>query len=145
MILYLDTSALIKRYVAEAGSAEVTALVEQASHAGSVVLARVEMAAAFSKAARMEWVDAVEAEHAWEDFLSHWSSFTRITISPALIERASKLAWDQRLRGYEAAHLAAALLWQEVIDTPLTLATFDRELWQAARKSGLDAWPERLG
>ncbi len=27
---------------------------------------------------------------------------------------------------------------------PVTLATFDRELWLAARDVGLEAWPEGL-
>ncbi|NTU43876.1 MAG: type II toxin-antitoxin system VapC family toxin [Nitrospirales bacterium] len=29
-----------------------------------------------------------------------------------------------------------------MIGDPVTLATFDRQLWEAAAKSGLIAWPE---
>lgn len=72
MILYLDTSALIKRYVVEAGSNEVTDLVEQAETVGSKLLTRIEMAAAFSKSVRMNWVEKGEAETAWQDSLVHW-------------------------------------------------------------------------
>ena len=52
MILYLDTSALVKRYVREAGTDEVIAFVESAESVGSVSLTRVEMAAAFAKTVR---------------------------------------------------------------------------------------------
>jgi predicted nucleic acid-binding protein len=142
MILYLDTSALVKRYVVETGSSEVLALIEQADSVGSVVLARIEIAATLAKAARLNWVERKDAESAWDDFLEHWLSFTRLSITPATLERASRLAWEHGLRGYDALHLAAALNWQETLETSITLATFDRELWLAAQKAGMAAWPE---
>ena len=144
MILYLHTSALIKRYVAEAGSNEVSAFIEQAETVGSVLLTRVEMAAALSKAVRMNWVESREADSAWHDFLAHWQSFTRLSMTPSLAERAARLAWEYGLRGYDAAHLAAALLWQETLEMPVTLATYDRELWLAGQKAGLTVWPTGL-
>jgi len=144
VILYLDTSALIKRYVLEAGSKEVIALIEQADTVGSILLTRVEMASALGKAVRLKWVEPKEAENAWKDFLSHWQSFARLFVTPALIERASRLAWESGLRGYDATHFAAALIWQETLETPVTLATYDRELWLAANKAEMAVWPEGL-
>lgn len=144
MILYLDTSALVKRYVIEAHSNDVNQLIEQADMVGSSVLARVEMAATLAKAARQNWVDPKEAENAWQDFLSHWQSYTRLSVTPATLERASRLAWENGLRGYDAMHLAAAVLWQEMMETPIILATFDRELWLAAPKTGLAVWPQNI-
>lgn len=110
MILYLDTSALVKRYVLESGSKEVDALLTQAEAAGSVSLTHVEMASALAKAARMNWVEIEEAQAAWQDFLSHWPSFVRLTFTQPLIDRASRLAWDYGLRAYDATHLATVLL-----------------------------------
>jgi hypothetical protein len=48
------------------------------------------------------------------------------------------------LRGYDAIHLAAALEWQDRIGEPITVATFDQDLWRAAREAGLDCFPEAL-
>lgn len=144
MILYLDTSALVKRYVMEAGSKEVNALIEQAETVGSTVLARVEMASALAKSVHMNWVDAQDADNAWQDFLAHWQSFARLSVTPVLVERASRLAWEHGLRGYDATHFAAALLWQETLEIPITLATYDRELWLAAKKATVVVWPEQL-
>jgi predicted nucleic acid-binding protein len=144
MILYLDTSALIKRYVLEAGSTEAIPLIDKATAVGSVFLTRVEMAAALAKAVRLNWVERSGAEQAWRDFLSHWGAFARIAVTQALIDRAARLAWEAGLRGYEATHLAAALLWQETLEMPVTLATYDRELWSAAKKTELLVWPEGL-
>jgi uncharacterized protein len=144
MILYLDTSALVKHYVVEAGTKEIGSLIEQAEFVGSASLTYVEMAAALAKAARLNWIDGKGAETAWQDFLSHWPAFTRLAVTSTLVERAGQLAWKHGLRGYDATHLAAALLWQEILESPITLATYDRELWAAAKKAGIPAWPEEL-
>jgi predicted nucleic acid-binding protein len=144
MILYLDTSALVKRYVMEPGSKEVIDLIEQADTVGSILLTRVEMASALTKAMRLNWVEPKDVDNAWQDFLSHWQSFTRLSVTPALIERASRLAWDNGLRGYDATHFAAALIWQETLETPVMLVTYDRELWLAAKKAEMAVWPEGL-
>ncbi|HUF37507.1 MAG TPA: type II toxin-antitoxin system VapC family toxin [Anaerolineales bacterium] len=142
MILYLDTSALVKRYVNGAGSAEVLDLIEQAGTVGSVLLAHVEMAAALARAVRLGWVARDEAEGAWNDFQDHWLSFARLTLTPAALERAGRLAREDGLRAYDAVHLSAALGWQDGLGAPIVLATFDRELWTAAGKRGMAVWPE---
>jgi predicted nucleic acid-binding protein len=144
MILYLDTSALVKRYVAELRSKEVISLIEQANAVGSTILTRVEMASALSKAVRMSWVESDKAEIAWQDFISHWQSFTRLPMTSTLVERAAQLAREYGLRGYAATHFASALMWQELLDNPITLATFDRELWLVAKKVGMAVWPEGI-
>lgn len=144
MILYIDTSALIKRYVQETGSTGVVALVEQADLVGSTIMARVEMAAALAKAARMQWVTVTGAQSAWQDFDKHWPSFARLAVTNPLVERASQITWEHHLRGYDAIHLATALIWQESMQMPVSLATYDRELWVAANATGLSAWPENL-
>ena len=77
-------------------------------------------------------------------FSLDWLSFARLSVTPVLIERASRLAWEYDLRGYDASHLAAALIWQETLEMPITLATYDRELWLAAKKTGISVWPEGL-
>jgi hypothetical protein len=47
-VLYLDTSALVKRYVQEAHSDQVAQLLEGEVLAGTVILAQAEMASAGS-------------------------------------------------------------------------------------------------
>ena len=144
MIAYLDTSALVKRYIRETGTDDVVALVEEAEAVGSVMLTQVEIASALGKAARLEWVEHSAANKAWTDFLLHWPSFTRISVTPLLAERASHLSWEYGLRAYDAVHLAATLIWQETLDTPITLAAYARELWMAGQNAGLNVWPENL-
>jgi len=144
VILYVDTSALVKRYVREARSDEVVALIEEAEAVGSTVLAQVEMASTFAKAVRQGWVEQKSAQRAWHDFLGHWTSFTRLVISAGVLERASSLAWEHGLRGYDAVHFASALIWQEAVAASVQLATFDRDLWTAAKNAGVEVWPQDI-
>jgi predicted nucleic acid-binding protein len=144
MILYLDTSALVKRFIVEKGSADVNALISVADLVGSSIISQVEMASALGKALRMEWIDSTSAQSAYQDYLGQWQYFTRLMVSPGLIDRAAQLSWDFGLRGYDATHLASGLFWQESLDMEIVLATYDRELWIAANKSGIKIWPEIL-
>ena len=145
MIAYLDTSALVKRYVAERWSQETIDLSSEAEIVATSVVSRVEVAAALAKAARTRVLSAAAARRAQRAFIGEWTHFARVSISEALVERAETLAWEYGLRGYDAVHLASALSWQESVDTGMTFATFDRRLWQAAQKAGLMRWPDDLG
>lgn len=146
MIVYFDTSALVKAYIAEDGSSDVLALLNLPDlQPGSLLLLEVEMAAALGKAARLLRLAQDTLARAWEGFLRDWEAFARIEVSEPLVRRAAQLALEQSLRGYDSLRLASALTWQEYLGEPLTLATFDRELWQAARVLGVRPWPEGLG
>lgn len=144
MILYLDASAAVKRYVSEPGSTKVRQAIAAATVVGMVVVGRVEIVAALAKARRMHVLSATEAEAAWQVFRAEWPDYVRLRVTEALAARAADLAWQQELRGYDAVHLAAALLWQDGLEESVTLATFDRQLWQAGRRSGLTVFPTDL-
>ena len=143
-ILYLDTSALVKQYVQELGSNDVQKLIRSSDHSGTSLVTRAEMAAALARAGRMKLIPSREGEATWNQFLMDWSSISRLRISRQIIDRASIFAWEYPLRGYDAVHLASAVLWQETLETQITLATFDRELWSAGSRAGLIVWPESL-
>ena len=141
-IIYLDTSALLKLYVQEKRSEEVSALLVRADGAGTSILTYTEMASAMSRAVRMRLILNDEAESTWKKFLHDWPEFIRLKVSAPLTERAASLAWEFGLRGYDAMHLASALIWQEALETPVCLATFDRLLWEAGKNAGIEIWPE---
>ena len=144
MILYLDTSALVKRYLIEPGTADVETLVQQADGVGTSLLTRAEVSATLAKAVRMNWVNQSEADRFRQQFYSHWPAFHVIQVTEAVVALADTLAWEQGLRGYDAVHLAAALTWQEALGEPVTVATYDRQLWLAAQTTGLVVWPKSL-
>jgi uncharacterized protein len=141
MIVYLDASALVKRYVAETGSAAVGKLIDQAEALGTSVISRAEVSAAFAKAVRLKFVTRDAAASAMKQFAADWPHFIRLQLTETLVARAASLAWEQGLRGYDAVHLATALVWHETVGQPVSVATFDRQLWQGAQATGLIAWP----
>jgi predicted nucleic acid-binding protein len=143
--VYLDTSALIKRYVEEAGSDEVARLLEEARTFGTLSLTRVEAYSALSKAVRTRALSAPEAQEARAAFEADWPYLAHLRLLPAIEELASTLAWEDGLRGYEAVHLAAALYWEALLGTPILFATYDHNLHAVAFRRGLSVFPELLG
>ncbi len=140
MIIYFDTSALVKKYLYEDGSDEVNGLFLKDNLHGSITLTQVEMSASLHKAVRMKLISANLASEALKDFLEDWQSFTRLRVTAAVIEKATDIAWKYSLRGYDSLHLASALLWQETLDIKVTFAAFDHELLSACHKAGLETW-----
>ena len=144
MIVYLDASALVKRYVAESGSSEVDQLIARATAIGTAVISRAETAAALAKAARVGTLTRDEAETALQVFYTQWLDLVRLQLTEVIIAQAGALAWDYGLRGYDAVHLSVAHFWQSSLGEPVTLATFDRQLWEAGAGAGLVGWPQAL-
>ena len=145
MIVYLDASALVKRYVAETGSAAVDGLIARADAIGTAVISRAEVSAALAKAVRMGALSRDEGQAALQVFTVQWPDLARLQLTEVILAQAGALAWDVGLRGYDAVHLAVARFWQSSLGEPVTLATFDRQLWEAGAAVGLSVWPEDLG
>lgn len=144
MIAYLDASALVKRYIVERGSRETIALTADSEMTATSIVSRAEVAAALAKAVRAGLVKNDVARNAQRRFDRDWPDLVRVPVTDALVERAEGLAWEHGLRGYDAVQLASALTWQESVGTEIVLATFDEQLWEAAKRTGIEAWPDRL-
>jgi predicted nucleic acid-binding protein len=133
MILYLDASALVKRYIQEKASQDVNAWIEAADMIMTGLITRVEVAAAIARAGRMTLITPDETLAALRQFHSEWESFHRLPITENTMVRGDALAVEYNLRGFDATHLACALIWQETLGMPVTLASFDSQLIEAAR------------
>jgi predicted nucleic acid-binding protein len=141
MNLYLDSSALLKRYLREPGTDEVLSWMERARSKGTVTITRAEISSAIRRTLRMKQIESEDAARAIKLFRMEWEGFIRVSITDQLVNRADHLAFDLGLRGYDAVHLAAALAWQESLGQPVTMATFDKELKAGAKKMALEIYP----
>lgn len=144
MICYLDSSALAKRYLLEPGSDEVLRVLTAADMVGTVTVSRVEVVAALARAVRTGAVTSQDAKVARGFFQMDWSDLVRVKVTEPIAERSCDLAWSYGLKGYDAVQLAAAASWQEDLDQPLTVATFDVQLWKASARVGLEPYPHDL-
>lgn len=141
MILYLDASALVKRYVLESGSREVVSLIGDAAAAATSAVSRAEIAAAFARSVRLGVLGENDGRRIQRRFTAEWPDLIRIPVTEALVARAESLAWAYRLRGYDAVQLASALAWQDSIGQDVVFAAFDRQLRKAASETGVQVWP----
>jgi predicted nucleic acid-binding protein len=142
---YLDTSALVKGYAQETGTAWISALIDP--QAGNQIytsrLAGPEMVAAFARKARTGEVTPAEATRITAVYRYDWQSdnFTIIEVTGPLADRAMDLAARHGLRGYDAVHLATASevhnIRLAVGESALIFVSADNNLDQAAVVEGL--------
>ena len=142
MNLYVDASAMVKRYVIEEGSDETDRWWQQATVVASTELCFVEVHAALAKAVRLGLVEVEIARRQADLWTLEWLDVIRIPPTRSHLQVASDLAWRRSLRGYDAVHLASAMGWLGALGAPVTLATFDRQLWDAAVAEGVAVLPE---
>jgi len=141
---YLDASALVKRYLAETGTAWVESLCADDTN-NAIAIARfglVETAAAFAAKRRGQFITDNEYESALGNLLRDAGERYRlIAVGQTVIDNAIQLTRHQKLRGYDAIHLASALaLNKPLMGYGLPLLTFvaaDDNLLAAARSEGL--------
>lgn len=141
---YADSSALVKRYVNETGSARVQTICEPSSDniVAIATIGLVEIAAALGMKVRQNLLSDGVRDRLVADLRQDGSDqYWLIEIDQELVLEAIALTQRHKLRGYDATHLASALFLQraflrEGIAAP-TLLSADLELVQAAQAEGL--------
>ena len=140
---YLDASALVKRYMAEAGTAWVESVCADDSHViATAQIGLVEVAAAFASKRRGNFITPHECDRALADLIRDAQiRYLLVAIDQALVDNAIQLTRRQRLSGYDAVHLACALALNEPLvgagQPPLIFAAADEDLLAAAATEGL--------
>lgn len=71
------------------------------------------------------------------ELIEDWERYVKIGVSEALVKQAAQLAEKHRLRGYDAIHLASALLLADEIGGDVVFASWDDDLDVAAAREGL--------
>ncbi|MFH1983728.1 MAG: type II toxin-antitoxin system VapC family toxin [Pseudomonadota bacterium] len=137
MILYLDTSSLVKLYVEEKGSGQVAEMVDRAEVSATSMIAYAEARAAFARRFREASISSKDYKKLRRGFASDWQNFLSIHVTDALVRLAGNLAEKHRLRGFDAVHLASALTLKEKLATAITFSCFDTVLQDASRREQL--------
>jgi len=138
MILYCDTSALIKRYVEEEGSGRVNELWDAAEGIATSVVAFAEAVAALNRKKREGILTPREYARTVASWKRDYESFILVPVDGSLNERIELLARSYPLRGFDAIHLASALLIRSGGKVATSVACFDRALNEAAASEGLE-------
>ena len=138
MILYLDTSALVKAYISEQNSVEVMSAIRGADIVATHLIAFIEAHAAFSRLKREKKINEEEFEFVKTSFVTDWENYLQIENSKNLMLHAVDLAEAFALRAYDSVHLAAAVLLSRQSKQSVIFACFDQHLNKAAKVLGLD-------
>ena len=141
MILFCDTSALMKLYAQEAHSDDVRAAVKQASATLVSLMTWVEVHAAFSLKQRTQHVTEPQVLAGLARLRQEWDNFTRIAVDAALITVAAELALRFGLRAYDSVQLASAWRAHQQLGTTMRFVCFDKQLTSAAQALGLRVDP----
>lgn len=137
MIVYLDTSAIVKLYAAESESAEVKRLFNDAQEIASSLLAYAETRSALARKHRMRQMSEKQLNTSRDEFEADWASFIKVSVDGYLIRVAGDLAERFSLKAYDAIHLASADQIQREVRSPTWFVCFDAALSRAASSLGL--------
>ncbi len=140
---YLDSSALVKRYAIESGTAWVRMLCEQADNVIAVALfGLAEVAAAVNGKRRNRTIDAADSDAILNDLKADAvTQYSLLDVDQFVVDEAMELTGRHRLRGYDAIHLACALRLERTLTElelpPLVLVSADGDLLKAAQGEAL--------
>ncbi|MBD2449715.1 type II toxin-antitoxin system VapC family toxin [Nostoc sp. FACHB-152] len=138
-VYFLDSSALVKRYISETGSAWVLRLCDLAQNNEIMIAAitGVEIIAAITRRSRSGSILSQDAIAVCDQFKNDLQSeYQVVEITEGIINSAIELAQIYGLRGYDAVQLAACLAVNALCIAnglpPMTLVSADAELNTAA-------------
>ena len=141
MILYLDTSALVKLIVPEHRSPDAIAWFKAADLVASSVITYAEACSALGQNDRREKARASRLRQWLAGLEEHWRDVMQVPVTERL---AGRLALARGLRGMDALQLAAAITLRDELKAKaagdrvqdVVFAAFDRRLLEAAECEG---------
>lgn len=144
-VYFLDSSALVKRYVEERGSTWIQMLAESKAHHKLIIarIAWVEILSAFARRQREGTFAPADAAKALQSYRFDWDhQYQIVEVDRALIESAGQLVSKHPLRAYDAVQLASALrilpAFAQAKTVSLTFVSADDRLIAAAQAEGLN-------
>jgi predicted nucleic acid-binding protein len=145
MILYLDTSALVKRYFRESYSDEIIARWKSAEQIVTSFVAYAETMASLQRKKREAGLDDALVQEITAAFRRDWESFIRVEVNDEINGYIDRVVEAYPLRGCDAIHLASALAIHETLAEDFVFACFDSRLALAAQSEGLQVFCAVLG
>jgi uncharacterized protein len=141
---FLDTSALVKFYVTEAGSEWIRLLIDSPPK-NKIILSRItwiETLSAFSRLQRESRIDSLPFDLAIEMFKFDWQTrYEIVEFNTILAEQAGELVRKHPLRAYDSIQLASALRFcrmdKKNQSALFTFVSADDQLLRAAGIEGM--------
>lgn len=134
MTIYLDTSVLLRLVLGEAGGLKD---VRRAETLVSSELLAVESRRTIDRLRVLSTLSQDEATRKLKTVAEWLDAVDMVLLRSPILTRAGE-PLPTPLGTLDALHLATALVWRERMNQPLTIATHDGALGEAARAFGFD-------
>jgi len=131
-VTYLDTSALVKRFVLEPGSAEVQGLLTRGAPIASATIAYAELYSGLTRRRREGGLSQMQYQLACRRFETDWMALVKVELGAEILNAARGLIQRHGLRAFDGIHLASALELQAAAGEAVTFVAADQRLLQAA-------------
>ena len=141
MILYLDTSALVKLYFQEPFSDDILVKWRSAEQIVTSSVAYAETLASIYRKNREGNIENSLIGWLVASFQRDWESFIRVEVTDELNPHIHRAVGRYPLRGFDLVHIASAMLIRERLPEDFVFACFDDKLTCAARSEGLRTFP----
>jgi predicted nucleic acid-binding protein len=138
MILYADTSAVVKGILLERNTDRVREWFAGADQVASSIITYPEACAALGRAHRLRGAAPDALRRLVAELDAQWSEYL---VLPVTARAAGQAALKHGLRGMDAVQLSAAVALRAAAaegapDAEIVVATFDRRLLEAAEREG---------
>jgi len=139
LILFCDTSALLKLFIHEEHTDTVLAAAAAADAVAASRLAWPEFMSALARRARESPRDAPALARARQEWVARWADFAVVEVDQSLVELAGDYAEAFALRAYDSVQLAALQTLRLQSGEEVRFACFDARLVKAAAVLGVVA------
>ena len=129
---YLDTSALVKRFVSEAGSSEIQSLLTGGEPIASATIAYAELYSGLTRRHREGGISPLQYRLACRQVERDWMALVKVELGAEILSSARGLIQRHGLRAFDAIHLASALGLRAAANEPVTFVAADQRLLRAA-------------
>jgi predicted nucleic acid-binding protein len=143
-VYFVDSSALVKRYVAEVGTAWLQSLADPDSRNHLIIarITQVEVAGALVRREREGSLDSEAISRALDTLRYDLDTqYQVVELDPTVAGTAAQLVRLHPLRAYDAVQLASAqqiyAAFAQDVDSPFTFLTADDRLLTVAESVGL--------
>jgi predicted nucleic acid-binding protein len=139
-MIYADSSALVKRYVKEAGSVRLAEKLSSSDVVATSKLAFPELLSAFARKRRSRELSEKSFRATVRRFEEDWKDFLVVDFHDDLLPLIKSLVVKYALKGADSVHLSSALWLSESSRMSVVFSASDEQLLKAARAERLEVF-----
>ena len=136
-MIYLDSSALIKKYIVEKGTREVREFFASRELLWTSKISQAEVWSAFARRRRGGDLTMAQYRAIARSFERDWRRFVVIELSDEVLAMIRRIVEQHPLRAFDAVQLASAIWTKQSLGEPLVFVVADEPLLRAAEAMAL--------